>query len=96
MGNAYEGTTNAQLGSSNTLLLSAVGSPTYSGQLVFTLGSSEEWHSAKVSVTVYNAGSSGSLIATTTETAAIDPNTKYVYYASCYTGMACNVMYSYC
>ena len=95
-GNAYDGITNAELGSSSTVLLSAVGSHTYSGQLVFTLASSEEWHSTKVSVAIYNGGQSGSPIATTNETAAIDPNTKYVNYASCYTGMACDVMYNYC
>lgn len=94
-GNAYEATTKANLGSSNTTLLSAVGSNTYEGQLVFTLSSSEEWHSVRVAISVYS-GQSGSPILHTSETAAVDPNTKYVNYASCYTGTACDVIYDYC
>ena len=95
VGNAYEATTNANLGSSNTILLSAEGSSIYSGQLVFTLSSSEEWHNVRVSVSIYN-GQSGSPIVGATETTAIDPNTKYVNYRSCYSGSACNVIYDYC
>jgi len=96
VGNVFDASSNVNLGSSNTVLLSAYGSSIYSGQLVFTLPSSEEWHRARVSVTVYDLSNPGSPLVGTTETAAIDPNTKYVTYSSCYYGYACNEIYDYC
>jgi hypothetical protein len=96
VGNAYDTSNNANLGSSNAVLLSASGSSIDSGQLVFTLSSNEEWHRARVSVTVYNLSNPGVPLVGTIEIAAIDPNTKYVTYSSCYYGNACNEPYSYC
>ncbi len=95
VGNAYEATTGSNLGSSNTILLSADGSSIYKGQLVFTLSTSEEWHTVRISISIYNE-QTGSSILSTTETAGVDPNTKYVNFASCYTGIACDTIYDYC
>ena len=56
---------------------------------------SEEWHTVRISISIYNE-QTGSSILSTTETAGVDPNTKYVNFASCYTGIACDTIYDYC
>jgi hypothetical protein len=97
-GNALEVSTGAVLGSSNTTLLWSPGSTIsiYRGQLVFTLPSTEEWHRVKVLLAVFHVGQSASPLVTTAETAAIDPNTKYVNFVSCFNDYACDGTYNYC
>jgi hypothetical protein len=96
VGDATETSTGKSFGSSNALLLAYPENGLYKGQLVFTLPPNEEWHRVRVSVTIYDLNNSGVPLVGATETAVIDPNTKYVTYSSCYYGNACNAIYNYC
>ncbi|MGA3108295.1 MAG: hypothetical protein ABSD99_02400 [Candidatus Bathyarchaeia archaeon] len=66
-GNAYDATSNVGLGSVNTVLQSANGGTTFSGQLGFTLPPTTQDHTVTISASIY-ASQYGSLITSTSET----------------------------
>jgi hypothetical protein len=96
VGNATETLTGANFGSSNTLILPYPANGLYKGQLVFTLPTGEEWHRIQVSISIYDGGQLGMPMLKTSETAAVDPNTKYISFSSCYYDYACDTLYNYC
>ena len=66
-GNAYDATSNVGLGSVNTVLQSADGGTTFSGQLGFNLPPTTQDHTVTISASIY-ASQYGSLITSTSET----------------------------
>ena len=73
VGNAYDTTTNSDLGSANTGLSSA-GSGNFNGQLNFYLPTTVQGDTIQISVSIYNTafGNNGSLLATTSQAVTID------------------------
>jgi len=85
VGNAYDTSTNIDLGSAKTVLTSDNGVNTFSGQLVFNLSPLVLGHSVQVSVSIYGGDQFQyrSLITTTTETVQIN-TINQLQYGGCY------------
>ena len=90
VGDAYDTTTNSDLGSVNTGLSSA-GGGNFNGQLNFYLPTTVQGDTVQISVSIYNTafGNNGSLLATTSQTVTIDGGYNQNYqnsYSSCQPG----------
>jgi hypothetical protein len=97
VGDAYDTTTNSDLGSVNTGLSSA-GNGNFNGQLNFYLPTTVQGDTIQVSVSIYNTafGNNGSLLATTSQAVTIDGSYNQSYqnsysYSNNYTNS-----YGYC
>jgi hypothetical protein len=66
-GNAYDATSNAGLGTVNTVLQSANGGTNFNGQLGFNLPPSTQGHTVTISVSIYSS-QYGNLVTATSET----------------------------
>src|SRR5208283_745334 len=94
VGDAYDTTTNTDLGSVNTGLTSA-GSGNFNGQLNFFLPTTIQGHTIQISVSIYNTafGNNGSSpLATTSQTVTIDGGGYNQNYQNSY---SCQPGYSY-
>ena len=90
VGTAYDPIFNANVGTSNAVLIGTYGGNSFSGQLQFSLPISVQTHSVQFSVSIYNAQSgyyqpyyNGSLLTTTSATFVVTPSTyqsSYPYY----------------
>lgn len=84
VGDAYDTSTNTDLGSVTTLLIPVNGG-SFSGQLAFSLPPVSLGHTVQISVSVYNGqsapGQYGTLLTTASETVQLSPaNSQNVYY----------------
>ncbi|HYW00960.1 MAG TPA: hypothetical protein VE862_05785 [Candidatus Acidoferrum sp.] len=94
-GDAYDTTTNTDLGSINTGL-SSTGSGNFNGQLNFFLPTTIQGHTIQISVSIYNTafGNNGSSpLATTSQTVTIDGGGYNQNYQNSYS--SCQPGYSY-
>jgi len=90
VGTAYDTTYNANVGTSNAVLIGTYGGNSFTGQLQFSLPGSVQAHSVQFSVSIYNAQAGyyqsyygGSLLTTTSATFVVTPSTyqsSYPYY----------------
>ena len=93
VGNAYDTSLNANLGSANTALVPVSVGNVYSGQLVFNLPSIALGHTVQISVSIYNGGLNGTILTTAAETIQV-PSYNYSYPANyCYSGYNCYPYY---
>jgi hypothetical protein len=85
VGDAYDTSTNTDLGSVNTLLIPVNGG-SFSGQLAFSLPPVSLGHTVQISVSIYNGGQTapgqyGTLLTTASEAVQLNPtNSQNVYY----------------
>jgi hypothetical protein len=94
VGNAYDTSLNANLGSANTALVPINAGNVYSGQLVFNLPSIAQGHTVQISVSIYNGGLNGPILTTTAQTVQVPSNYYYNYPANyCYPGYNCYPWY---
>ena len=89
VGDAYDMSTNIDLGTAKTLLTSNYGVNAYTGQLVFNLSPIVLGHSVQISVSIYGGDQYQyrSLLTTASETVQINSNNRYQYpyqYGGCY------------
>ena len=105
VGNAYDQTSNTNLGSANTVL-NPTGGNVFSGQLIFNLPSYAQGHTVQVTISIYNTGLNGAILTTAAQTFQV-PNATSSYYPgnNCYPGNNncnypgnnnCNYPGSYC
>ena len=96
VGDAYDTTTNSDLGSVNTGLSSA-GNGNFNGQLNFYLPTTVQGDTVQISVSLYNTafGNNGSLLATTSQAITINGGYNQSYQNS-YSYNNYNNSYSYC
>lgn len=101
VGDVTDASTNAHVGSANTVLFSAYGTNIYTGQLAFSVPHEATEHTLRISISIYSGVYNGpysnpSPLTTSVETVHTNYNNYYSNYANCYYSNNCAPVYNSC